>query len=306
MTGRPVIVVVGPTAVGKSALAISLAQQLGGEIVNADSMALYRGMDIGTAKVTADERAQVAHHLLDIWAVVQAASVAEYQRRARAAIADVHERGRTPILAGGSGLYVQATIDDLEFPGTDPAIRTRLEDEVEREGPEALHRRLFELDPAAAEANSPQNARRIVRALEVIELTGRPFSSGPGMAAYQSIYPDLRMVGLALDLPTLDDRIAERVDDMWRRGLVDEVRDLERQGLRDGVTARRALGYQQVLAFLAGECTQDHARTETVRATRRFVRRQLSWFRRDPRIRWIDAAANPLAALGSLDVIQGA
>jgi tRNA dimethylallyltransferase len=290
----PVIVVVGPTAVGKSALAVALAQRLGGEIVNADSMQLYRGMDIGTAKVTAEERAHIAHHVLDIWPVTQPASVADYQTRARAAISEIQQRGGTPILTGGSGLYIQATIDDLEIPGTDPEIRARLEDRVQREGPEALHRRLFELDPVAAAANSPRNARRIVRALEVIELTGKPFSSGPGMAAYRSVFSRLKMVGLALDLTELDQRIARRVDDMWRRGLVDEVRQLERVGLRDGVTARRALGYQQVLALLAGQSTEGHARSETVRATRRFVRRQLSWFRRDPRIAWIDAADDPL------------
>ena len=291
MTDRRVIALVGPTAVGKSAIAMSLAQKLDGEIVNADSMALYRGMDIGTAKASAVERAQIPHHVLDIWPVTQAASVADYQEHARAAIDIVLARGRTPILTGGSGLYVQATIDDLDFPGTDPAIRARLEAEVDRDGPEALHRRLSGLDPPAAAANSPQNARRIVRALEVIELTGRPFSAGPGMAAYRSIYPGLRMLGLELELPALDDRIARRVDDMWHRGLVDEVRGLAGHGLRDGVTARRALGYRQVLAFLAGQCTEVQAKAETTRATRRFVRRQLSWFRRDPRIHWLPATA---------------
>ncbi|MEP7054682.1 MAG: tRNA (adenosine(37)-N6)-dimethylallyltransferase MiaA [Actinomycetota bacterium] len=294
MSELPVLVIVGPTAVGKSALAMALAQRLGGEIVNADSMQLYRGMDIGTAKVDAADRAAVAHHVLDIWPVTQAASVADYQTRARAAIADVQQRGRRPILAGGSGLYIQSAVDPLEIPGTDPQIRSRLEQEAAEEGPEVLHRRLFALDPAAAAANSPRNARRIIRALEVIELTGRPFSDGPGMAAYKSIYPRLLMLGLFLDLPILDARIDRRVDDMWRQGLVDEVRDLEQGGLRTGVTARRALGYQQVLAFLAGECTEAHAKSETARATRRFVRRQLSWFRRDPRIQWIEATADPL------------
>lgn len=302
LSDPPLIVVVGPTAVGKSALGIALADQRGGEIVNADSMQLYRGMDVGTAKVTETERKTVPHHVLDIWPVTQAASVAQYQERARAAIGEIQARGRTPILVGGSGLYVQATIDDLEFPGTDAGIRARLEAEVEQVGPEALHRRLYELDPATADANSPQNARRIVRALEVIELTGRPFSRGPGMASYLSIYPGLVMLGLQLELPVLDARIAGRVDDMWARGLIDEVRDLAEHGLRDGVTARRALGYQQVLGFLAGEITEEHAMRETVRATRRFVRRQLSWFRRDPRIRWLDAGEHPLdAALSAVD-----
>jgi tRNA dimethylallyltransferase len=282
----PVIVVVGPTAVGKSSHAIALAHEIGGDVVNADSMQLYRGMDIGTAKVTEAEMDGIAHHLLDIWPVTQAASVADYQRRARAAIADVHSRGRTPILTGGSGLYVQAVIDDLDFPGTDDVVRGRLEAELAEVGPEALHRRLSALDPAAAAANSPQNGRRIVRALEVIEITGRLFSDGPGMAAYQSIYPGLEMVGLDLPLDRLDERIERRVDRMWELGFVDEVRNLEAQGLRDGITARRALGYQQVLAFLAGEYTEARARAETARATRRFVRRQLSWFRRDPRIAW--------------------
>jgi len=296
---RPVIVVVGPTAVGKSAFAISLAGELGGEVVNADSMQLYAGMDIGTAKVTAAERGGTPHHLLDIWPVTEAATVADYQQRARAAIADIHARGAVPILTGGSGLYIQATIDALEFPGTDLQIRARLEAEVEREGSAALHRRLAALDPVAAAANSPQNARRIVRALEVIELTGRPFSDGPGMAAYESIYPGLQMVGLDLPLATLDERIAQRVDAMWERGFVDEVRRLDQLGLREGVTARRALGYQQILRLLAGDCAEGFAKTETVRATRRFVRRQLSWFRRDPRIRWLDAASDPLVAFRS-------
>jgi tRNA dimethylallyltransferase len=303
VTEPPVLAVVGPTAVGKSALGIALAHALGGEVVNADSMQLYRGMDIGTAKLPPAEWEGVPHHVLDVWEVTQAASVAGYQALARAAVDDIHERGRTPILVGGSGLYVQAAIDDLEFPGTDPAVRSRLEAELERVGSVALHQRLAQLDPAAAAANSANNGRRIVRALEVIEITGRRFSAGPGMAAYRSVYADVRLVGVRLDLDELDRRIERRVDLMWQRGLVDEVRGLEAVGLRNGVTARRALGYQQVLAFLAGECTEWAARDKTVQATRRFVRRQLSWFRRDPRVHWLDAA--PDAVDKALAVLRG-
>ena len=286
----PVVAVVGATATGKSDLAVALARAIGGEVVNADSMQLYRGMDIGTAKLTEPERRGIPHHLLDIWPVTAPANVADYQRLARETIAGIRARGRTPVLVGGSGLYVRAALDDLAFPGTDPAVRTRLEEELADAGPAALHARLARLDPPAASAILASNGRRIVRALEVIEITGQPFAAALPAPAYA--VPAVT-VGLAADRTVLDLRIEARVSRMWERGLVAEVRRLEAAGLREGRTAARALGYAQVLRHLAGECTQDEARAETVRATRRFARRQESWFRRDPRVRWLDAAASP-------------
>ncbi|MET7374810.1 tRNA (adenosine(37)-N6)-dimethylallyltransferase MiaA [Micromonospora arida] len=286
MTGT-VVAVVGPTAAGKSALSIALAHALDGEVVNADSMQLYRGMDIGTAKLTVAERDGVPHHLLDIWEVTEPASVAEYQRLARAAVDDILSRGRVPLLVGGSGLYVRAVLEHFEFPGTDAALRERLERELAEVGPAPLYARLRAADPVAAESILPGNGRRIVRALEVIELTGAPFTASlPQPTPY---YPSVQLgVDLATDL--LDERIALRVDRMWADGLVPETRELVGRGLPEGRTASRALGYQQVLRLLAGELTEAQAHDETVRATRRFVRRQRSWFRRDPRIHWLDSA----------------
>jgi tRNA dimethylallyltransferase len=281
---NPVIAVVGPTAAGKSDLGVALAKTLGGEVINADSMQLYRGMDIGTAKLTLDERQGVAHHLLDIWDVTQAANVADYQRLARAEIDRLHNAGRVPVLVGGSGLYVRAALDVLEFPGTDPQVRARLEGELEVRGPGALHARLAAVDPEAARAILPGNGRRIVRALEVVEITGRPFTAS--LPGHQSFYETVQ-VGVEVPRSELGERIALRVDRMWEAGLVAEVRALESRGLREGRTASCALGYQQVLAALAGECTEQEAHAETVRATKRFARRQDSWFRRDPRIRWL-------------------
>jgi tRNA dimethylallyltransferase len=285
---RPVIAVVGPTATGKSELSLTLARTLDGEVVNADSMQLYEGMDIGTAKLTEAERAGVPHHLLDIWPVTQTASAAEYQVLARRVIDDIRDRGRIPILVGGSGLYVRAAIDKLQFPGTDPELRVGLERELDRVGTAVMHARLAALDPAAAAAILPGNGRRIVRALEVIELSGRPFSAT--LPGYESVYEVIQL-GLAMPRPELDRRIADRVDRMRQLGLVEEVRRLERAGLRDGFTASRALGYAQVLRFLAGDWTEDAAFEHTIAATRRFVRRQESWFRRDPRVSWIPAGA---------------
>ncbi|MEV4373044.1 tRNA (adenosine(37)-N6)-dimethylallyltransferase MiaA [Nonomuraea sp. NPDC049637] len=280
MRQQPVIAVVGPTAAGKSDLAVDLALRLGGECVNADSMQLYRGMDIGTAKLTPAEQRGVPHHLLDIWDVTVTASVAEYQRLAR----DLFAKIDVPVLVGGSGLYVRAALDDLEFPGTDPVIRARLEEELAERGPAPLYERLRELDPAAAEAILPSNGRRIVRALEVIEHSGRPFSAT--MPSYDAVYPSVQL-GLEVPRPELDERIELRVERMWAAGLVEEVRALLGQGLAEGRTAGRALGYAQVIRFLEGEWTEEQAFAETVRATRRFARRQESWFRRDPRVRWL-------------------
>lgn len=289
----PVVAVVGPTATGKTDLSLELAEALGGEVVNADSMQLYEGMDIGTAKLRADERRGVPHHVFDIWQVTEPASVAEYQSCARAAIADIAARGRVPLLVGGSGLYVRAVLDVFEFPGTDPQLRAALEDELDRVGPGPLHARLAERDPEAASRILPTNGRRIVRALEVIELTGGPFTAElPGAREY---HPALQL-GVDRDPAELDARVARRVELMWEQGLIAEVERLIVQGLREGRTASRALGYQQVLAYLDGQCDEAAAAADTVRATRRFVRRQRSWFRRDDRIAWLDAAAPDLVS----------
>jgi tRNA dimethylallyltransferase len=302
-----VIAIVGPTAAGKSALSLALAHALGAEVVNADSMQLYRGMDIGTAKLTEAEREGINHHVLDLWDVTEPASVAEYQRIARAAIADIQARQRVPLLVGGSGLYIRAVLEDFDFPGTDPDLRAELEAELAAHGPQPLHDRLAGSDPAAAAKILPTNGRRIVRALEVITLTGRPFTAE--LPPPRAVYPAIQL-GIDRDTSDLDQRIATRVDAMWAAGLVDEVRTLAARGLRDGRTASRALGYQQLLAHLDGTLTEAEARAETVRATRRFVRRQRSWFRRDASVRWLDAARPDLVeaarqAVGEHAVHQG-
>ena len=277
-----VIAVVGPTATGKSDLGVALAQAVGGEVVNADSMQLYRGMDIGTAKLPEAERRGVPHHLLDVWDVRHTATAAEYQALARGAIDALLARGVPAVLVGGSGLYLRAALDDLQFPGTDPALRAQLEAELAEQGPLALHRRLAELDPAAARRMEPTNGRRVVRALEVVLLTG----SMPGqLTEYDAHYPT---VYLGLDREDLAARTDLRVERMWAQGLVEEVRRLEGEGLREGVTAGRALGYAQVLAMLDGALDEPSAVAATKVATRRFARRQRAWFRRDPRIRWLD------------------
>jgi tRNA dimethylallyltransferase len=282
------VVVAGPTGTGKSELALDLAERLDGEVINADSMQLYRGMDIGTAKLPPAERRGVPHHLLDVLEVTQTATVAAYQRDARALVQDILARGRTPLLVGGSGLYIRAVVDSIEFPATDPAVRSRLEDELAVLGPAALAERLREVDPDAALSIGPANGRKIVRALEVIELTGRPFSAT--MPRYGA--PAFDAVQLLLDRETagLDVRLADRVQRMVELGLLDEVRQLATRGLRQGVTASRALGYAQFLAVLDGTSTVPDAIAQTTQATRRFVRRQRSWFRRDHRM--IEVAAD--------------
>ncbi|MGH3624160.1 MAG: tRNA (adenosine(37)-N6)-dimethylallyltransferase MiaA [Sciscionella sp.] len=289
---RPVAVI-GPTATGKSDLGRTLAVELGGEVVNADAMQLYRGMDIGTAKLTPDERHGVPHHLLDVLEVTETATVAAYQRDARVTIEWLLAAGRVPVIVGGSGLYVRALVDELEFPGTDSGLRARLETELAEHGSTELHARLAAADPVAASTILPSNGRRIVRALEVIELTGRPFSASlprPGPPSYGTV-----LIGLDRGSSELDASVDARVDRMFSLGLVDEVKALLDKGLRDGKTASRALGYQQVLAALDGTCDLDTAVADTKRATRRFVRRQRSWFRRDRRITWLDAAAPGVA-----------
>lgn len=293
----PLLVLNGPTASGKSTLAVRLAQELTAagrpaEIVNADSMLVYRGMNIGTAKPTMAERGGVVHHLIDVLQVDQVASVATFQQLARAAIADCRHRGVIPLLVGGSALYVHAIVDDFEFPGTDPAVRARLEAELDALGAEQLYRRLVERAPEAAADILPGNARRIVRALEVLELTG---SWRARLPEWNYAIADVQQWGLELSREQLDQRIEARVQRMWADGLVAEVRGLAERGLRQGRTASRALGYRQVLALLDGELTEAEAIEQTISGTRRFARKQLGWFRRDPRIRWLPATEPGLA-----------
>ena len=301
VSARP-IALVGPTATGKSDLALDLAARLPGvEVVNADAMQLYRGMDIGTAKLPVGARRGVPHHLLDVLEVTETATVAAYQRDARAAVDDVLHRGGTPVAVGGSGLYVQALVDDLRFPGTDPAVRARLEAELAEVGPAALHGRLARIDPDAAAGILPSNGRRVVRALEVVEITGAPFAASlprPGAPRHGTV-----LVGLDRDTTELDARVEERVDGMLAAGLLDEVRRLAAAGLRDGETASRAVGYRELLEVLddgdhdaAGPdpAALAEARRRIVVATRRLVRRQRSWFRRDPRVTWFDASSATL------------
>jgi tRNA dimethylallyltransferase len=281
-----VVAVVGATAAGKTALSLDLAERLGGEIVNTDAMQVYRGMDVGTAKVPVAERRGIPHHLLDLLDVTQPATVAEFQSLARAVVDDCRARGVAPVLVGGSALYTRAVLDGFEFPGTDPAVRSRLEAELAETGSGALHRRLADVDPEAAARIEPANGRRVVRALEVVELTGRPFSATLPDPAY--VYPATVQVGIRIPRPVLDARIERRVRRMWEDGLVEEVGRLAGEGLREGRTAHRALGYQQVLAFLDGQCTEAQALERTIVGTRRFARRQESWFTKDSRITWVD------------------
>ncbi len=270
-----------------------MALALGGEVVNADAFQLYRGMDVGTAKVTVAERRGVPHHLLDVLDVTQEATVAGYQRAADGVLDDVAARGRHAVLVGGSGLYVRAVLDGLDIPPTDPVVRARLEEELAAVGAPALHARLVVRDPAAAAAILPTNGRRVVRALEVGELTGAPFRATMPAGAYAR--PAVQ-VGLDVPRDLLDARVQARVDRMWDAGLVEEVRRLERDGLSRGRTAARALGYAQVLRLLAGELTEQEAKEQTVTATRRYARRQESWFRRDPRVTWLPHDAPDLVA----------
>lgn len=283
MDAPPVVAVVGPTGSGKSDLAVNLALELDGEVINADAMQFYRGMDIGTAKMTVAERRGVPHHLLDILDVTQEASVSDFQQKARDAIADIHGRGKRAILAGGSGLYVRAALDVLEFPGTDPLLRRRLEAELADQGTAAMLARLRAVDPVSAERLSDD--RRIIRALEVHELTGRPFSSFMPRREY---YQPAIQVGLSVDREVLRERLAARVHRMVEAGLLAEVRRLDAQGLRSGKTASRALGYAQFLRVVDGLSTVSDAAEQTIVATRQFARRQLTWFRADPRISWLD------------------
>jgi len=281
-----VIVICGATATGKSDIAIDVAKELNAEIINADSMQLYRGMDIGTAKLTLEERAGIPHHLLDVLDVNQDSTVAWYQELARSTISDIHQRGKDAVIVGGTGLYIKAILDDLNFPDTDPEVRARLEAEVEEFGSASLFARLEELDPAAALAIDRANTRRIIRALEVIEITGQPFTANLPRED-SSKYPHALQFGLVMDREHLRERIDLRVDRMWDAGFVDEVDELFSKGIRDGVTAQRALGYAQIIAMREGSMTEEEAKEDTKRASRQYARRQETWFSRDARIQWV-------------------
>ncbi len=292
--------IVGPTASGKTSLSLDLATALAGEVVNTDAMQVYRGMDIGTAKLPVAERRGIPHHLLDTLDVREPATVAQFQAWARAAIADIRSRGASPVLVGGSALYTRAILDRFDFPGTDEDVRARYETELETIGPAALHARLRELDPAAADGIAPENGRRIVRALEVIELTGGPFTARLPIQEYDD--PATVQIGVDIERDVLEERIRERVRTMFETGLLDEVRRLLGEGLAEGRTASRAIGYPQAVAVLAGEMSLEEAQERTVIATRRFARRQMAWWRNDPRITWVryddpERAAKALAVV---------
>jgi tRNA dimethylallyltransferase len=287
------IIICGATATGKSDLAVALAQEIGAEIVNADSMQVYQGMDIGTAKLSHAERGGITHHLLDVLTVKQDSTVAWYQELARKTIDEIHSRGRDAIIVGGTGLYIKAIVDDLNFPDTDPVVRSRLELEAIEQGPAALFQRLETLDPAAALAIDRANTRRIIRALEVIEITGQPFTANLPREE-SSRYRAAFHFGLSQDRESLDIRVSNRVDSMWDAGLISEVEALVGHGLREGVTAQKALGYAQVLQMLDGVLTSDQAREETKRVTRQYIRRQDTWFSRDSRLHWLGHYENRL------------
>ena len=283
------IVICGATATGKSDLAVALAEKLGGQIINADSMQLYKGMDIGTAKLSMEERKGIRHHLIDVLSVREEASVAQYQNDARNLIDQLLEQSIPAIVVGGTGLYIKAILDDLNFPDTDPEVREKIARQAEELGVDVMHERLATLDPAAAAAIPKENVRRVVRALEVIELTGRPYTANlPRVGSTK--YPNARQFGLVMERETLHERIDLRVEKMWDKGLVREVRDLMGEGLLEGRTAQAALGYAQIIKFAQGEMTEEEAKEETKRATRQYARRQETWFSRDERITWVKKA----------------
>jgi len=287
------IVICGATATGKSDLAVTLAQQIDAEIINADSMQLYKGMDIGTAKITMEERKGITHHMLDLLDVSQDANVAWYQEKARAVISEIHGRNKDAIIVGGTGLYIKAILDELNFPDTDPVVRAELELEFATKGIAPLFERLEKLDPAAALAIDKANSRRVIRALEVIKITGKPFTANLPREE-SSRYPFAQQFGLVMDRDTLSERISNRVDRMWEQGLVQEAQTLLQAGIMQGTTAQRALGYAQVIAQIEGKVSQEEAQEETKRATRQYARRQETWFSRDDRITWISPVQNAL------------
>jgi len=283
------IIICGATATGKSDLAVALAQQIKAEVINADSMQLYRGMDIGTAKLSLVERSGVAHHLIDVLNIKEEANVSWYQRLAREKIDELIGAGKKVVVVGGTGLYIKSILDDLNFPDTDPVIRQQITDEAEKVGNDVMHQRLAKLDPAAALAIPKENIRRIIRALEVIELTGKPFTANlPRQES--SKYPSAKQFGLVLDRENLDEKIDKRVEQMWAKGFAREVLQLMNQGLAQATTAKMALGYSQIMSYLNGECDEEFAKTETKRVTRAYARRQETWFSRDERINWLAPA----------------
>jgi len=287
------IVICGATATGKSDLAVALAQQIDAEILNADSMQLYKGMDIGTAKITMQERQGIPHHLLDLLEVTEDANVAWYQQLARNTITEIHNRGKNAIIVGGTGLYIKAILDELNFPDTDPVVRAELELEFATKGIAPLFERLEKLDPAAALAIDKANSRRVIRALEVIKITGKPFTANLPREE-SSRYPYAQQFGLVMDRDALSEKISTRVDRMWDQGFVDEAEKLIAAGITSGVTAQRALGYAQVIAQIEGKVSEEEAKEETKRATRQYARRQETWFSRDERITWISPVQNAL------------
>jgi len=287
------IVICGATATGKSDLAVTLAQQIDAEIINADSMQLYKGMDIGTAKITMEERKGITHHMMDLLDVSQDANVAWYQEKARAVISEIHGRNKDAVIVGGTGLYIKAILDELNFPDTDPVVRAELELEFATKGIAPLFERLEKLDPAAALAIDKANSRRVIRALEVIKITGKPFTANLPREE-SSRYPFAQQFGLVMDRDTLSERISTRVDRMWEQGLVQEAHILLQAGIMQGTTAQRALGYAQVIAQIEGKVSQEEAQEETKRATRQYARRQETWFSRDDRITWISPVQNAL------------
>jgi tRNA dimethylallyltransferase len=285
------IIVCGATAIGKSDLAVSLAKEINAEVVNADSMQVYRGMDIGTAKLTSEERGGIAHHLIDVIDIKDEANVAWYQQIAREKIDQILSSGKSVVVVGGTGLYIKAILDDLNFPDTDPEVRQKITDQAEKLGNDVMHERLAKLDAAAALAIPKENIRRVIRALEVIELTGKPFTANlPRLES--SKYPDAKQFGLVLDRENLDEKIDKRVEDMWARGFAREVSTLMTKGLEQSGTAKKALGYMQIMNYLNGESDEAFAKEETKRVTRAYARRQETWFSRDERIIWLAPESN--------------
>jgi tRNA dimethylallyltransferase len=285
------IIVCGATATGKSELAVSLAKEIHAEVVNADSMQVYKGMDIGTAKLTNEERSGIAHHLIDVLDIKDEANVAWYQQIAREKIDQILNSGKSVVVVGGTGLYIKAILDDLNFPDTDPEVRQKITDQAEKLGNDVMHERLAKLDPAAALAIPKENIRRVIRALEVIELTGKPFTANlPRQES--SKYPDAKQFGLVLDRGNLDEKIDKRVEDMWAKGFAREVSTLMTKGLEQSGTAKKALGYMQIMNYLNGESDEAFAKEETKRVTRAYARRQETWFSRDERIKWLAPESN--------------
>ena len=285
------IIVCGATATGKSELAVSLAKEINAEVVNADSMQVYKGMDIGTAKLTNAERGGITHHLIDVLDIKDEANVAWYQQIAREKIDQILSTGKSVVVVGGTGLYIKAILDDLNFPDTDPAVRQKITDQAEKLGNDVMHERLAKLDPAAALAIPKENIRRVIRALEVIELTGKPFTANlPRQES--SKFPDAKQFGLVLDRGNLDEKIDKRVEDMWAKGFAREVSTLMTKGLEQSGTAKKALGYMQIMNYLNGESDEAFAKEETKRVTRAYARRQETWFSRDERIKWLAPESN--------------